>query len=90
MKKAFSLLILIVLVATAVLYFKPEYRNTLDRFSDKALPTAITHNKAYRWQDRNGQWQLSDSPPADGTQYEIVEYHKDTNVIPSDKLTGKK
>jgi len=90
MKKVFFFLILLIIAAGALLYFKPEYRNVLDRFSDKALPTAITHNKAYRWQDSHGQWQLSDSPPADGIKYEIVEYHKDTNVIPSDNLTGKK
>lgn len=90
MKFLAGLLVFILIVAGLVLYIKPEYRDELNRLSDQALPAAVTQTQAYRWQDKNGQWQLSDRPPPAGTEYEIVQYHKDTNVIPSENLTGKK
>jgi hypothetical protein len=88
--KNFLVALTILLIAGGVyLYNTPEYRVWLERKSDQMLPDAVTHHKMYRWRDAKGQWQLSDKPPADGTKYEIVEYHKDTNVIPSERLTGK-
>jgi hypothetical protein len=43
----------------------------------------------YRWRDKQGRVMVSDKPPTDGTPYEEVQYHNQTNVIPADKLTGK-
>jgi len=65
-------------------------RTYFQKYIDTTLPTAVTKMKAYRWQDQNGQWHLSDKPPTDGIHYEIVEYHKNTNIIPTENLTGKK
>lgn len=90
MKKLFPVLSIIAVLVIAFLYAKPEYMDSIESFTDKALPDAVTHSRAYRWKDSKGQWQLSDKPPADGIDYEVVEYHKDTNVIPSERLTGKK
>ena len=89
MKTPVFIIAVILAVAGIVIYQNPEYRAWFERQSDEVLPDAVTHNKAYRWRDRNGQWQLSDKPPPAGTDYEVVEYHKNTNVIPSEKLTGK-
>jgi hypothetical protein len=90
MKKLGFIAIIMAIVIGIVIYQNPEYRAWFERKSDQILPENVTHTKAYRWRDKNGQWQLSDSPPPGGIDYEIVEYHKDTNVIPSEKLTGKK
>ncbi|MGD8782856.1 MAG: DUF4124 domain-containing protein [Thioalkalispiraceae bacterium] len=89
MKKLLFFLVIIVVAGGLFIYLNPEYRAWFERQSDQLLPDEVTHSKAYRWRDRNGQWQLSDKPPAEGIDYEMVEYHKDTNVIPSEKLTGK-
>ncbi len=44
-------------------------------------PSAVT--TAYKWRDAQGNWQLTDSPPPQGTPYEVVEAHGDANIIPS-------
>ena len=40
--------------------------------------------KLYRWHDRNGNLQLTDTPPPKGRKYETVdlEAHENENVIP--------
>ena len=78
------------LVAGYFAYQDPSLRAYFQKHTDDVMPSAITQMKAYRWQDQHGQWQLSDQPPAEGIPYEIVEYHKNTNIIPTERLTGKK
>lgn len=90
MKKGLLFLAVLLLAGGTFIYQNPDYRAWFERQSNQILPDTVTHNKAYRWRDRSGQWQLSDKPPSDGIEYETVEYHKDTNIIPSEKLTGKK
>ena len=89
MKNWLLVIVVLLIAAGAYVYQDPEFRAWFERQSEQILPEAVTHNKAYRWQDKNGQWQLSDKPPADGIEYEVVEYHKDANIIPAEKLTGK-
>ena len=36
----------------------------------------------YKWQDASGSWQVSDQPPPAGTDYQVEEYTRDTNVLP--------
>ena len=90
MKKWAIRLFSVLFVVAGVAYFHPPFQTYLTQLLGPILPTQITHDKLYRWQDAQGQWQLSDKPPADGIQYEIGDYHKQTNVIPTEQLTGKK
>ena len=90
MKKWLILLLASVLVAGYFAYQDPDLRAYFQKHTDDIMPAAVTQMKAYRWQDQRGQWQLSDKPPANGIPYEVVEYHKNTNIIPSERLTGKK
>lgn len=46
------------------------------RSSDYAPPV-------YRWRDDAGVTQLTDTPPPDGRDYEIVRIRADTNLLPS-------
>ena len=89
MKKWISITFVIALAFGLVYYDDPRVQSFLKQQIDQTLPEQITHTKAYRWKDKNGQWTVSDKPPADGTPYEEVQYHRDANVIPADKLTGK-
>jgi len=38
--------------------------------------------KLYRWTDAKGRLTVTDQPPAAG-DYEVLQYHPDTNVLPS-------
>ena len=90
MKKWLLISIVVLGFAAYFAYQDPDFRAYFNRHTDAIMPDAVTQMEAYRWKDKNGQWQLSDKPPADGTKYEVVKYHKDTNVIPTEQLTGKK
>jgi len=90
MKKWISIVLVIGLAFVIVYYNDPRVKSFLKQQLDQNLPDQITHSKAYRWKDKNGQWTVSDTPPRDGTPYEEIQYHRDTNVIPAEKLTGKK
>jgi len=37
----------------------------------------------YKWQDKDGSWQITGEPPADGIPYETQKYQHDTNIIPA-------
>jgi len=47
------------------------------------LEPAPSKTQLYKWQDENGQWQITDRPPEGSTSYEILEYRRDTNIVPS-------
>ena len=89
MKKWIAIGLVIALAFGIVYYQDPRVQAFLKRQSDQILPQQITHSTAYRWRDKQGRITVSDKPPTDGTPYEEVQYHNDTNVIPADKLTGK-
>ena len=73
-----------------VIYQDPATRAYIEQKSEKILPKNVTHTTVYRWKDKQGQWQITNTPPPQGIKYETLEYRKDTNVIPSERLTGKK
>lgn len=89
MKKWVAIFLVIVLAVFIVYYDDPRVKSFLERETEQILPEQLTHSTVYRWRDKQGRMVVSDKPPADGTPYETVQYHRDTNVIPKDKLTGK-
>ena len=46
------------------------------------LNATPTTTRVYRWQDANGDWQVSDRHPGDGVVFETLEYRSDVNVLP--------
>lgn len=78
-------LIALALLAGAVLYFKPEYRQRLQGLaSDVGLSSVVPKKTAhlFKWRDAAGRWQISDQPPPQGVAYEMLEYREDVNVLP--------
>jgi hypothetical protein len=83
--RLFLLLIVLLLVAGLVLYLKPEYRDRLQDLSSEIGLSRITPNKTarlYKWRDASGNWQITDQLPAEGIDYEKLEYRDDVNVLP--------
>lgn len=77
------LLLLVVLLAGAglYLYFFPES----GRHLKNALPDQDFTKKTariYKWRNEQGEWQLTDTPPPAGIDYERSDYHEDVNVLP--------
>ena len=46
------------------------------------LELAAPLTRAYKWRDAEGNWQIGERPPADGTPYETIEVSGDMNVLP--------
>jgi hypothetical protein len=90
MKKLLLISLGVLIVAGFVIYQDPQLRAYFTRTTEQVLPSAVTEQTLYRWRDKHGQWQLSDKPPPAGVDYETVQYPANTNVIPSERLTGKK
>ena len=42
--------------------------------------------RLYKWTDSQGKLQYSNSPPAEGVSYEMVDYWENANVIPNQPL----
>ena len=58
-----------------------------DQTQDLVTPETTT---VYKWQDANGQWQVSNQPPPGNTPYETLDYHRDANIMPADNATKTK
>lgn len=79
-------LVLVLAVGTAAgagyLYFiDPDLGREVLRGTPMAPSPAVT--TAYKWRDAQGNWQLTDQPPAPGIEYEILEAHHDANIMPT-------
>jgi hypothetical protein len=78
-------LIVLILLAGAVLFLKPEFRQRLrDLSSDAGLSGVVpkTSTRLYKWRDAAGHWQITDQPPPGDTAYEMLEFREDVNVLP--------
>ena len=82
--KALKVLVIIVVIAGVAggyLYLHPElWREWVKGTPLEPLPVVTN---VYKWQDTNGQWQITDRPPPTGTKYEILKYSSDANIVPS-------
>lgn len=77
------LLVLLVLLASAgvYLYFHPE---TLAQLKESLPPAEFSKktDRIYKWRNAQGEWQLTDTPPPAGIEYERSDYREDLNVLP--------
>ena len=69
------------IVAALVLWWSPELRNDAnDLLRDTGIkPTSVT---VFKWQDKQGVWQYTQTLPPEGIAYEEVEARSDVNVMP--------
>lgn len=56
-------------------------------FSDELeIPMPVEETKVYKWQDENGEWQFSNTPPPKDVKAQSKTYKSDENVVPAPKL----
>ncbi len=79
--KVIMFLALIAGVAGTYFYLHPELWRKWTKGTPLAPPPVIT--SVYKWQDRDGEWQITDQPPPPGIKYEVQIYNSDVNVVPS-------
>lgn len=85
----FWLLLVLLLAAGIYIYLDPGLKSRLlSRTSDLGQSSTV---QAYKWRNARGEWQISDTLPPEGVEYELLEHHSDENVLPvPPQLTPKK
>lgn len=77
-----KLILVVALVLSAgggYLYVNPKLAaEWLEHTPFAPAPSVTT---VYKWQDAEGNWQITDRPPA-GVEYQTLQYRSDTNVMP--------
>jgi hypothetical protein len=79
--RVLAVIVVALLAVLALIVWKPELANEL-RASLPAAMGKAPANRIYKWQDAEGNWQVSNRPPAQGVQYETREYDANVNVLP--------
>lgn len=73
--------VLLIIIAAAVwLYVDTDTRQKW--LGNTVLAPAAGVTTVYKWRDEQGNWQITDEPPAGGVDYERLQYASDTNVMP--------
>jgi len=81
MKRTLILLPGLLCILGATAYFNPDLRTrVMEMPADLGISKKTT--RVYKWQNTDGQWQISDQLPPDGTEYDVLDYHEDLNVLP--------
>ena len=63
------------------LYFFPESGDRL--LNNLQNPDfTIKTDRVYKWRNERGEWQLTDTPPPPGVEYELSDYQDNVNVLP--------
>lgn len=88
MKKLIVFSLLVLLAAGTGVYLNPDWRAYFQRQGDAVMDKART-TTVYKWKDPQGRWQVSNQKPPPGTDYQRLEYQRDTNVMPRETLTGR-
>ncbi len=77
-----SLAAAIVAVISVAIYWYLNVDARPDWAAEYLPKPPTTTTQLYRWQDAEGNWIVSDTPPSDG-EYETVNYRSDANVVPA-------
>ena len=88
MRKLLLLIVVALLSGGIYVYFNPTSKSYLPDEVQSLIPGKST--TAYKWKNSSGDWQLTDTPPADGIPFEVIEVPHNANIVPSQSLTGKK
>lgn len=85
--KAIFVLFLVIVGLGIWFYVDPDARRQWLAATPLVPSPEVT--TVYKWRDDEGNWQITDTPPPAGIDFETLTYHRDTNVmplVPKDKL----
>ena len=72
---------LLVTAGMAVYIYRPDPAVKLLEGTPLEMAPRVT--RAYKWRDADGNWQLTDTPPAAGVEYQVIDVSSATNILPS-------
>ncbi len=78
--------ILLALVAICAIALGVYYYLEPDRvrgwLKDADLVRAPETTRVYKWQDKQGNWHISNTPPSEQAAVEVQDYRSDQNIMP--------
>ena len=87
MKQLLAVLAVVAAAGILYVYFNPEVADSLvdtarPLIEDTPLESEPKKTELYKWRDEHGGWMVSDKPPPEGTDYELLQYTDDQNILP--------
>jgi len=82
MKPKYIILLFVVLVITLYIYQNKTLKNKLIGKVHKVVPE-LNNSTLYKWKNGDGEWQVTDKPPAKGIPYTSVSSQDQMNIMPS-------
>jgi len=79
--RLFWLMVLLAVAAAVFLYFIPDHGRQLGERLHRPEFTHTTDH-LYQWRNAQGEWQVTDTPPPAGIEYQQRDYRDDVNVLP--------
>ena len=80
MKKLLSVLVLCAVGAGVYFYLHPK--QTQDLLEGTPLESDGGSIRVYKWQNAQGDWQVTDGPPPQGVAYELKEFRPEIVQLP--------
>jgi len=90
MKKFLFILAAILTAVVWYVYHDPQLSREVTKEVNQLIPNQQQTTTVYKWRDKTGRWQITDHPPPAGISYETLKYQNDTNLMPSEAITGQK
>lgn len=90
MRKAILIILAVLIGVGLYIYLDPKLNRAVQQQIRTLSPDSGKTTPLYKWRDQQGHWQITDQPPPAGVPFETLQYDSDTNVIPSEQLTGQK
>ena len=90
MKKFLFILAAILTAVAWYVYHDPQLSREVTKEVNQLIPNQQQTTTVYKWRNKAGRWQITDHPPPAGISYETLEYQSDTNLMPSEAITGQK
>ena len=78
MKTFFQFLILLLIGLGVTAWLNPELVTWVRNKTGTESKSVV-----YKWQDKEGNWHVTDKPPPSGVTYQEQEYLHDVNVLPA-------
>jgi len=81
MKGFMTLIFLLIIAAAAGYFFNSDFKKFVDNqlIYETGVKSHVSYG--YKWQSKDGAWQLTQEPPSDGTPYEKIKVRDDWNVM---------
>lgn len=87
----FKYLVLICIVGSITFYIYSDeafYAKLLGKFH-QAVPE-LNKSTLYKWQNKQGEWQITDTPPPKGILFSTITSQDQVNILPSPSSKQKK